>query len=85
VRVYSFNAGAAVKVHIGQYRNAHEVFVKERYFQLGVDSISLYCAVAAFPVIAAYWFCREADPDNPELTRRIESVKLFYGIEEVGE
>jgi hypothetical protein len=28
---------------------------------------------------------REEDSDNPELTRRIESVKLFYGITEVEE
>jgi hypothetical protein len=70
---------------IAQFRQAHEKFVKERYQELGIDSISLYCACSACPVIAAYTYCQEIDPDNPELTRRIESVKLFYGITEVEE
>jgi hypothetical protein len=70
---------------IGQFRQAHEQFVKERYQELGIDSLSLYCACSACPVIAAYTYCKEIDPNNSELTRRIENVKLFYGIEEVEE
>jgi hypothetical protein len=70
---------------IGIFRQAHEKFVKERYKEDGIDSISLYCAVSFCPVLAAYWFCREVDLDNKELTRRIESVKLFYGVDEVVE
>jgi hypothetical protein len=67
------------------YRQAHEKLIRERYVKDGIDSISFYCAVSFCPVIAAYWFCKELDPANEELTRRIESVKLFYGIEEVRE
>jgi hypothetical protein len=70
---------------IGQFRQAHEKFVKDRYQELGIDSLALYCAVSLCPVIAAYTYCQEIDPDSSELTRRIESVKLFYGIEEVEE
>jgi hypothetical protein len=70
---------------IGQFRQAHEKFVKERYQELGIDSLALYCAVSLCPVIAAYTYCQEIDPDNPELTRRIEGVKLFYGITKVEE
>jgi hypothetical protein len=70
---------------IGQFRQAHERFVKERYQELGINSLSLYCACSGCPVIAAYCYSREVDPDNSELTRRIESVKLFYGIEKVEE
>lgn len=68
---------------IAPYRKAHEKSVKEMYLKDGVDSISFYCAVSFCPVIAAYWFCREVDPDNPELTRRIESARIFYSICEV--
>lgn len=67
------------------FRQAHEKFVKERYKEDGINSLALYCAVSFCPVLAAYWFCREIDPDNIELTKRIENVKLFYGIEEVVE
>ena len=74
-----------MKFKIGAYRQAHEKFVKERYLEDGIDSLSLYCAVGFCPVLAAYLYCKEVDPDNPELTRRIESVKLFYGITEVEE
>jgi hypothetical protein len=70
---------------IGPFRQAHEKFVKERYQDLGIDSLALYCAVSLCPVIAAYTYCKEIDPDNSELTRRIESVMLFYGIEKVEE
>jgi hypothetical protein len=70
---------------IGVFRQAHEKFVKERYKEDGINSISLYCAVSFCPVLAAYWFCREVDSENKELTRRIESVKLFYGVTEVVE
>lgn len=70
---------------IGQFRRAHEEMVHELYRDSGINSISLYCSTSLCPVVAAYWFCRELDPDNVELTRRIESVKLFYGIIEVEE
>lgn len=70
---------------VGVFRQAHEKFVKERYKKEGVDSISMYCAVSFCPVLAAYWFCREIDPENSELTKRIESVKLFYGVTEAVE
>lgn len=74
-----------MKFKIGIYRQAHEKFVKERYQEAGINSLSLYCAVSACPVLAAYWYCREIDPNNAELTKRIENVKLFYGIDEVEE
>jgi len=69
--------------NISPFRNAHEEKIREIYSEDGIDSIALYCAVSFCPVIAAYWFCREIDSENIELTRRIESVKMFYGIEEV--
>lgn len=70
---------------ISQFRNAHEEKIKELYSREGIDSISLYCTVSYCPVIAAYWFCREFDPTNNELTKRIENIRLFYGIDEVVE
>ena len=74
-----------MNLRIGQFRQAHENFVKERFLTDGIDSIAFYCAVSACPVLAAYYYCKEIDPDNPELTRRIEGVKLFYGITKVEE
>jgi len=74
-----------VKFKVGIYRQAHEKFVKERYLEDGINAISLYCAVSFCPVLAAYWYCREVDSENPELTKRIENVKLFYGVREVEE
>jgi hypothetical protein len=74
-----------MKFKLSPYRNAHEKYVKERYLQDGINSISLYCAVSFCPVLAAYIFCKEIDGNNPELTKRIENVKIFYGVEEVGE
>ena len=74
-----------MKFKVGIYRQAHEKFVQERYKEAGINSLSLYSAVSFCPILAAYWYCREIDPNNPELTRRIESVKLFYGIDEVEE
>jgi hypothetical protein len=65
---------------IGQFRQAHEKVIQERYKEAGMNSLALYCAVSLCPVLAAYWFCKEIDPNNPELTRRIEGVKIFYGI-----
>lgn len=65
---------------IGEFRKAHEKLVHDMYDSTGIDSISLYCACSLCPVIAAYWFCREKDPSNIELTKRIENVKVFYGI-----
>lgn len=74
-----------MKFKVGAYRLAHEKFVRERYLEDGMNSLSLYCAVSFCPVLAAYWYCQEIDPENKELTKRIENVKLFYGIEEVEE
>jgi len=74
-----------LKFKVGLYRKAHESIVCDLYKKDGIDSLSLYSAVSFCPILAAYWFCREKDSDNPELTRRIESVKLFYGITEVEE
>lgn len=70
---------------ISTYRLGHEKNVHDVYKDVGVNGIALYCAVGFCPVLAAYWFCRELDPENKELTRRIESVILFYGIEGVEE
>ena len=70
---------------LGQFRKAHENTVREMYSSDGIDSLALYCACSLCPVIAAYWFCREQFPEDNELTKRIENVKLFYGIEKVEE
>ena len=74
-----------MKFKVGPYRFAHEKFVQERYREAGINSLSLYAAVGFCPILAIYWFCREIDPTNEELTKRIESAKLFYGIDEVEE
>lgn len=74
-----------MKFKVGLFRQAHQKFIQERYREAGINSLALYCAVSFCPVLAAYWFCREVDSENPELTRRIESVKLFYGVTEVEE
>ena len=74
-----------MKFKVGLYRKAHESLIHNLYKTDGIDGISLYCAVSFCPVLAAYWFCREVDSNNEELTRRVESVKLFYGIMEVEE
>jgi hypothetical protein len=70
---------------IGKFRKAHEEYVKARYEELGINSISLYCACSGCPVAAAYSFCAEIDPSNTELTKRIDNVKMFYGIVEIEE
>ncbi len=70
---------------ISTYRLGHEKNVQDTYRDVGVNGIALYCAVSFCPVLAAYWFCREIDPENKELTRRIESVRIFYGIDDVEE
>lgn len=72
-----------MKFNINVYRQAHEKKVQEIYKDTGIDSISFYCAVSYCPVIAAYSFCKEIDQENEELTKRIENVKLFYGITEI--
>jgi hypothetical protein len=74
-----------MKFKVGQFRQAHQKFVQERYKEDGIDSLSLYSAVSFCPILAAYIFCKEIDPDNIELTKRIENVKLFYDIKEVEE
>jgi hypothetical protein len=74
-----------MKFKVGQFRQAHQKFVQERYKEAGIDSLSLYSAVSFCPILAAYIFCKEIDPDNIELTKRIENVKLFYDIKEVEE
>lgn len=74
-----------MKFKLKQYRQAHEKLVREIYNDAGINAISLYCAVSFCPVLAAYIFCREIDPNNPELTKRIENVKLFYDVKEVEE
>lgn len=72
-----------MKFDISPFRKAHEKPIHDLYKEAGPDGIALYCAVSFCPVLAAYWFCRELDSENPELTKRIESVKLFYGVTEV--
>lgn len=74
-----------MKFKIGAYRQAHEKKIQELYQEAGPNGIAFYCTVSFCPVLAAYWFCWEFDPTNSELTRRIESVKIFYGITEVEE
>ena len=74
-----------MKFKLGQFRNAHEKVVHELYEKDGKASLSLYCAITLCPVLAAFWYCREKDPSNEELTKTIENVKLFYGITEVEE
>jgi hypothetical protein len=73
------------KLTIGTFRQAHQEAVLERYAKDGINSLSLYCACTLCPVLAAYTFCFEAFPEDLELTKRIESVKLFYGVTEIGE
>lgn len=74
-----------MKFKIGTYRQAHEKFVRQRYLEDGINSLSLYSAVSFCPILAAYIYCLEIDPGNYELTKRVENVKLFYGITEVEE
>jgi hypothetical protein len=74
-----------LKFKIGTYRQAHEKLVQERYQDDGINSLALYCAVSLCPVLAAYCYCLEIDPENEELTKRIQNVKLFYGVIEVEE
>jgi hypothetical protein len=68
---------------IEPFRKAHQEAVVESYKEAGINSIALYCACSFCPVLAAYWFCREAFPEDKELTKRIENVKLFYGVDDV--
>ena len=74
-----------MKFKIGQFRQAHEKFVQERYREDGINSLALYSAVSFCPILAAYIFCKEIDPENEELTKRIENVKLFYDVREIEE
>lgn len=74
-----------MKFKVGQFRQAHEKFVQERYREDGINSLALYSAVSFCPILAAYIFCKEIDPENEELTKRIENVKLFYDVREIEE
>ncbi len=74
-----------MKFKIGQFRQAHEKFVQERYREEGINSLALYSTVSFCPILAAYIFCKEIDPENEELTKRIENVKLFYDVREIEE
>lgn len=74
-----------MKFKIGSYRQAHEKIVREMYKKEGINSLALYSAVSFCPIIATYIYCLEIDPGNYELTKRVENVKLFYGITEVEE
>lgn len=67
------------------FRAAHQATVIEFYEKDGINSLAMYCACSLCPVLAAYWFCREKYPADLELTRRIDSVMLFYGTSEVCE
>lgn len=71
--------------HIGTFRAAHQELVLEFYEKDGINSLAMYCACSFCPVLAAYTFCLEKYPQDLELTRRIESVKIFYGVDNVEE
>jgi hypothetical protein len=68
---------------VNPYRLAHQEKVLELYEEAGPNALALYCACSFCPVLAAYWFCLEKYPNDKELTKRVENVKLFYGVENV--
>jgi hypothetical protein len=68
------------KLQIGTFRRAHEKAVLEAYEKDGINSLAMYCACSLCPVLAAYTFCLEKYPADLELTKRIENVKIFYGV-----
>jgi hypothetical protein len=74
-----------MRVSLKPFENAHKENVQKLYLDAGVDAISFYCAVSFCPVVVAYTFCKQVDPENKEVQRRIESVMKFYGIKEVVE
>jgi cytochrome c biogenesis protein CcdA len=59
--------------------------VLEAYEKDGINCLAMYCACAMVPVLAAYTFCAEKYPEDLELTKRIENVKIFYGISTIEE
>jgi hypothetical protein len=71
--------------HLSQFRRAHQEAVISYYEESGIDSLAMYCACTLCPVLAAYTFCLEKYPHDKELTKRIEGVKLFYGVTDVKE
>jgi hypothetical protein len=71
--------------HLAQFRKAHQEAVLAYYEKDGPDSLAMYCACTLCPVLAAYTFCAEKYPEDKELTKRIEGVKLFYGVAKVEE
>jgi len=71
--------------YLSEFRKAHQETVIEYYEKSGPNSLAMYCACTLCPVLAAYIFCLEKYPDDKELTKRIEGVKLFYGETDVAE
>ena len=84
---YRFNKGFVLKntFHLAQFRKAHQEAAIAYYEKDGADSLAMYCACTMCPVLAAYTFCLEKYPEDKELTKRIEGVKLFYGVTNVEE
>jgi hypothetical protein len=72
-------------LHIGDFRKAHQELVLEVYAKDGADGLAMYCACMLCPVLAAYSFCLEKYPEDELLTKRIEGVKLFYGVSKIEE
>lgn len=72
-----------MKFDINIFRQAHQENVQKLYKKDGINAISFYCAVSFCPVIAAYCFCKEVDPDNKELDRRIKNNMTFYSVESI--
>ena len=70
---------------LSEFRKAHQELVLETYEKDGADGLAMYCACTLCPVLAAYSFCLEKYPEDELLTKRIEGVKLFYGVEGIEE
>lgn len=62
---------------------ASKPMIIEYYNTKGLDYIAFVCSVSWVPIIAAYVFIKEENPDNEEVGRRIEAALAFYDYTEL--
>lgn len=70
-----------MKFKLKPYRHRKSEII-DAYRQKGISSISYYCAVASFPIIAAISFINEEYPSK-ELEDKLKDLKEFYDIKEI--
>ena len=72
---------------VSDYRHGKADLIKHiRRNNNDVTKLSYYCASFTLPVAAAIVFCIEEFPEHSEvLEKNLESIKQFYGYDEIVE